>query len=173
MESLAERLVDAAAALLDEGGLSAVTIREVARRVGVSHGAPRRRFPTLESLLAAVARRGFEELRASLDDAGEGCLDWARAYAAFAERRPGTFELLFRHESLEGAGAGLREVSLPLLAAWVERYAAEHAPATRDDALAAWASAHGVAALSARGALRLVGVDASDALGRALRPHRP
>ncbi|MBO3142724.1 TetR/AcrR family transcriptional regulator [Dermatophilus congolensis] len=169
MNSLAEQLVSTAAALLDESGLGRVTIREVARRSGVSHGAPRRYFPTLESLLAAVARQGFLDLQVALDNAGDSCLAWAQAYLAFADRRPNTFELLFRHESLEGAGAQLREISLPLLTTWVQRYTVEHAQTTRDDALAAWSGIHGVAALSARGALRLVQVDATDLLLKTLR----
>ncbi|WP_291410022.1 TetR/AcrR family transcriptional regulator [Actinophytocola sp.] len=54
-----ESLVDAATALLDEGGVAAVTLREVGRQVGVSHNAPYKHFASKELLLAAVRRRSW------------------------------------------------------------------------------------------------------------------
>ena len=64
MASTRARLIEAAAALLEEGGPGAVTLREVGRRVGVSHNAPYKHFADKEDLLAAVAaaelRRGRE-----------------------------------------------------------------------------------------------------------------
>ena len=165
---LAEQLVTTATQLLDEGGRGAVTIRDIARRCGVSHGAPRRHFPTLESLLAAVARQGLLDLTEAM--AAHGCLlGQARAYVAFAERRPDMFELIFSHDILEGAGANLRELSLPLLADWTVQFRAQHPDASTDDALAAWAGVHGIATLAARGALRLVGVTPDRLVRTALR----
>jgi AcrR family transcriptional regulator len=65
-------LVDAAAALLDEGGRDAVTLREVGARAGVSRGAPYRHFADKDSLLTAVAVESWERLadaiRALRDD---------------------------------------------------------------------------------------------------------
>jgi AcrR family transcriptional regulator len=52
-----EALVEAAANLLEEGGVAAVTLREVGRRSGVSHNAPYKHFADKEELLAAVAAR--------------------------------------------------------------------------------------------------------------------
>lgn len=52
-----EALLEAATDLLDEGGVSAVTLREVGRRAGVSHNAPYKHFNDKEDLLAAVAAR--------------------------------------------------------------------------------------------------------------------
>ncbi|MGI5231515.1 TetR/AcrR family transcriptional regulator [Actinoallomurus sp. CA-142502] len=54
-DDLRQRLLDAAAGLLDDSGIEAVTIRETARRCGVSHGAPRRHFPSRTSLLGHLA----------------------------------------------------------------------------------------------------------------------
>ncbi|MFD0899284.1 TetR/AcrR family transcriptional regulator [Actinomadura sediminis] len=53
--SLPEKLVEHAVELLDEGGAEAVTVREVARRAGVSPAAPFRHFPDRAALMAAVA----------------------------------------------------------------------------------------------------------------------
>jgi AcrR family transcriptional regulator len=52
-----EALVEAATELLEEGGVAAVTLREVGRRSGVSHNAPYKHFADKEELLAAVVAR--------------------------------------------------------------------------------------------------------------------
>lgn len=57
-----EDLVDAATALLDEGGPERVTLREVGRRAGVSHNAPYKHFTDKQALLEAVAIREFDRL---------------------------------------------------------------------------------------------------------------
>src|ERR1700735_1855890 len=58
-----------------ERGVQELSLRELARDVGVSHGAPRRHFPDRQALLEALAIAGFErlgsELREAMDDAGE------------------------------------------------------------------------------------------------------
>ncbi len=77
-----ERLLQAARDVLAEDGLEGLTLRAIARRAGVSHGAPLRHFPTLASLLAAVAADGFARLVATVD----GHL--AAAEAAAAARGP-------------------------------------------------------------------------------------
>ncbi|GAB2592465.1 TetR family transcriptional regulator [Paractinoplanes abujensis] len=55
-------LLDAAAALLDEGGPEAVTLREVGARAGVSRGAPYRHFDDKKRLLTAIAAEAWERL---------------------------------------------------------------------------------------------------------------
>jgi AcrR family transcriptional regulator len=52
-----DALVEAAARLLDAGGVEAVTLREVGRRAGVSHNAPYKHFASTQALLAAIAAR--------------------------------------------------------------------------------------------------------------------
>ena len=52
-----EHLIATARRLLDDDGLEPLTLREIARRGGLSHGAPLRHFPSLATLLAAVAIR--------------------------------------------------------------------------------------------------------------------
>ena len=59
------KLVEAAAALLDSGGESAVTLRAVASAVGVSHNAPYKHFTSRSALLAAVALEDFTTLTAA------------------------------------------------------------------------------------------------------------
>ncbi|MFD0787594.1 TetR/AcrR family transcriptional regulator, partial [Micromonospora azadirachtae] len=58
------RLVAAGVDLVREEGHGAVSLRDIARRAGVSHGAPRRYFPTHLDLLSAIARQGYADLGA-------------------------------------------------------------------------------------------------------------
>ncbi|MFC9932539.1 TetR/AcrR family transcriptional regulator [Streptomyces sp. NPDC127190] len=153
---LRARLVEAGVALLATEGAQALTLREIARRAGVSHGAPRRYFPTHLELLSAIARRGFAELAgragAALDRETGGprarVTALARAYLDFALDRPGMYELMFRHDLLESGRLGLRETSLPLfglLAGLVGEVRPEGD--ARRVAGALWANLHGLAQL--------------------------
>src|SRR5574341_1948090 len=63
---LRRALIEAALALVKERGAEGFTLREAARRVGVSQTAPYRHFETREALLAAVAEEGFSSLHALL-----------------------------------------------------------------------------------------------------------
>ncbi|MER7283440.1 WHG domain-containing protein [Dactylosporangium sp. NPDC000244] len=119
-EGLRDRLVRAGVELVAQEGSAAVSLREIARRAGVSHGAPRRHFPTHVGLLSAIARQGFADLTARLRAVPEtgsprdrlGGL--AHAYVGFAQENRGMYELMFRHDLLRSDHLGLRETSLPL-----------------------------------------------------------
>ncbi|MER5838314.1 TetR family transcriptional regulator [Streptomyces sp. NPDC002130] len=67
VSSLRETLVATGVEILDVDGATELTLREIARRAGVSHGAPRRYFPTHNSLLAAIASHGLRDLTDRLD----------------------------------------------------------------------------------------------------------
>nr|WP_241831597.1 TetR/AcrR family transcriptional regulator [Parafrankia soli] len=179
--ALRRRLVEVGTAMLDEGGLAAVSLRAIARQAGVSHGAPRRHFPTHAALLAAIAAEGLADLasrlagvRAAGEAAGasphECVVDAGSAYVRFARERPAMFELMFRHDILVGSGENLRERSLPLFDAWTDlvRAALPALPAppagagagapeqVRRRALLAWTHLHGIAVLAANESLGLV-----------------
>jgi AcrR family transcriptional regulator len=64
--NLRKALLDAGVALIGEVGPKAFTIREVARRAGVSHNAPYRHFLDKDELLEAIALEGFERLTAAM-----------------------------------------------------------------------------------------------------------
>jgi AcrR family transcriptional regulator len=153
---LRARLVDVGVELLAVEGPQALTLREIARRAGVSHGAPRRHFPTHRELLSAIAGRGFAELaeRAHTALAREtgGPRDrvtaLARTYLEFARERPGMYELMFRHDLLESGRSGLRDTSLPLFALLAELIGdADPDADARRVAGALWANLHGIAQL--------------------------
>ncbi|MET0418419.1 MAG: TetR/AcrR family transcriptional regulator [Actinoplanes sp.] len=157
------RLVNAGVELLAEAGTDALSLREIARRAGVSHGAPRRYFPTHQALLAAIAQEGFRKLAAVVDQTiGEAgaepraaVLALGRGYVEFAAHEPGMFALMFRHDLLRGNQIGLRETSTALFGVLVDllkRAALPDPPAT---AAALWAALHGIAQLWQWGSLQV------------------
>ncbi|WP_405803830.1 TetR/AcrR family transcriptional regulator [Streptomyces sp. NBC_00210] len=174
---LRTRLVKVGVDLVNREGMQALTLREIARQAGVSHGAPRRYFPTHLELLSAIARQGFLELTARgaeiMRDSQAGPRDrlmtLGRAYLDFALSNRGMFELMFRHDLLESNYLGLRETSLPLftvLADLVAQIRPDAAPHVVSGAL--WANLHGIAQLWAWGSLQVAaGVDDVDTLLRA------
>lgn len=111
--NLRAELLAAAERTLRERGLDALSLRELARDVGVSHAAPRRHFPDRQALLDALAHDGFdrlgEELRAAGEAAGErfearlGAV--AAAYIRFATEDAALLELMFTGKKHEQSGA--------------------------------------------------------------------
>jgi AcrR family transcriptional regulator len=109
-------LIDAALQLVGEGGPDAVSVREAARRAGVSPGAPFRHFPSRDALMNAVAeeaqRRFRAEIEATLAEAPAGdplarfrCL--GLAYLRWAMKNPAHFEIIssrrfFDHDMTAG-----------------------------------------------------------------------
>ncbi|MGW3100771.1 TetR/AcrR family transcriptional regulator [Streptomyces sp. NPDC001100] len=161
---LRDRLVDVGVELVAREGAQALTLREIARRAGVSHGAPRRYFPTHLELLSAIARRGFADLgeraRAAIGD-GTGSpraqvTALSRAYLGFALDNPGMYELMFRHDLLESGHLELRETSLPLFGVLVDLVGRARPDVdARPVAGALWANLHGIAQLWRWGSLQL------------------
>ncbi|MFI2371591.1 TetR/AcrR family transcriptional regulator [Streptomyces sp. NPDC018833] len=169
-EGLRARLVAAGVELVTSRGVDALSLREIARSAGVSHGAPRRYFPTHLSLLSAIAREGFADLArraAEVGEVGEAheqdprtrVAELCRVYLDFARTDGGMFELMFRHDLLKSGHLGLRETSLPLFGRFVDAVA-QVRPRTGEAspqvvATALWANLHGVAQLWGWGSLQL------------------
>lgn len=157
---LPSALLSAAGEILEKQGLEALSLREAARRAGVSHNAPYRHFPDRESLLAQLAAQGFRDLGAAL--AGKQGRDMGEAYVRFALAHPNRFRLMFggkvepkRHASLEGASRATYEVL-------VSAFRAQPSVAEPEKvAAAAWSLVHGLAHLL------LEGHFVKDAAGRA------
>ena len=96
-------LIEAALQLVSEGGMDAVSVREAARRAGVSPGAPFRHFPSRDALIQAVAEEAQRRFRAEIETAlaaappGDPlgrfrCL--GLAYLRWAMRNPTHFEVI-------------------------------------------------------------------------------
>ncbi|MEK9518445.1 TetR/AcrR family transcriptional regulator [Streptomyces sp. adm13(2018)] len=179
---LRERLVRTGVELVNAEGAQALSLREIARRAGVSHGAPRRYFPTHLELLSAIARQGFTELAARVAahdreeaEPRERIALLARVYLDYADTRRGMYELMFRHDLLESGRLGLRETSLPLFARLTALIARVRPDAADPTVLAGalWANLHGIAQLWHWGSLRLAtgGDDPAPLLAAALDAH--
>lgn len=184
--ALREALIEAAEAVLAERGLEGFSLREVARRSGVSPAAPAHHFGDAQGLLAAVATLAFDGLTAALEagNARGGRDPVARlreqgvGYVDFALRHPGRFSLMFRcspHgvETLRHSGQaaflvlehGVRDLlgvpaPTPL------------APAQRHALLSIWSVVHGFAHLALSGQFDALITPASRGalLGQTLAP---
>ena len=168
--NLREALIDAAADLVAEQGSDAVVLREVSRRVGVSHNAAYRHFADRDELLDAVSGRAmsrFGELMARrIGEAAPGRRGKAaaearlkasgRAYVEFATTNPGLFRLICRHALGElqpdnGVTHGYTQLS-QRLDELVEVKVIT--PKRRENAeIAAWSAVHGYAMLVLDGPL--------------------
>jgi AcrR family transcriptional regulator len=182
---LDERLVDVAEELLDRDGLEALSLRRIARRAGVSHGAPLRHYPSLAALLSEVAARGFRLLSETIDKSAaqlpSGAGPWARlaaagrGYVELAVARPGLFALMFRPEALDEKNPELARASAEAFeqlvrlvrAAQDAGWRAEHD--TRLLSGCVWAAVHGLALLWAQGAFAVAAEASGATLDDAVR----
>jgi AcrR family transcriptional regulator len=111
--NLRRALLEAAEHTMRERGVDALSLRELARDTGVSHGAPRRHFADRQALLDALAETGFQrlgsELRAAVQIVGDDFIDRLRAattaYVHFAIRDSALLELMFAGKHRDGATA--------------------------------------------------------------------
>jgi AcrR family transcriptional regulator len=110
--NLRTALLEQAERTVRERGVQELSLRELARDVGVSHGAPRRHFPDRQALLDALALSGFErlgaELRSAMDGTGEDfrarVQATATAYVHFATRDAALLELMFAGKHKQPSG---------------------------------------------------------------------
>jgi AcrR family transcriptional regulator len=99
--NLPRALLDAAVQAILEVGPAAVSLRDLARRTGVSHAAPAHHFGDKAGLLTAVATDGFRRLAATLGEAHQATgsfLEVGVAYVGFAVTHRAHFEVMFRPE---------------------------------------------------------------------------
>src|SRR3954454_17335988 len=114
--NLRSELLEQAEQTLRERGAGELSLRELARELGVSHAAPRRHFRDKQALLDALAENGFERLGRSLDRAmrlaDEGfparLAAFAQAYVRFATANGALLELMFAGKHRAGASESLR-----------------------------------------------------------------
>jgi AcrR family transcriptional regulator len=137
-------LLRAAGKRLEKQGVAALSLREAARRSGVSHNAPYRHFADREALLAALAAQGFERLSQAMR--GQAGRSMGEAYVRFALQHPQRFRLMF------GAQIGLEKY--PQLRAAAARAFDQLQAAfsgyggdARSAAAAAWSLVHGLSHL--------------------------
>lgn len=147
-------LMRAARAMLREGDIDALSLRELARCLEVSSRAPYRHFATKGALMSALAAEGFRELSAALETAagdaqpGVRLQGQGRAYVRFALGEPFLFRLMFSYRMSEADPALLaaKQATRALLA---ESVVAQMAKDDDVEAriLGCWSLVHGLAIL--------------------------
>src|SRR5215472_9129433 len=164
--NLREALLEAAVRLIAEVGPTAFTLREVARRAGVSHNAPYRHFHDRDDLMAAVAAQGFRELTQAMIEAAAAKSDpidrlkhAGLGYVTFALRRPEHFTVMFdapmaRRKHPDSAAAA-EEAFVTLLNFVKDCQDAGRLSSAdlRQMSLLAWTMVHGIAKLAITGRL--------------------
>jgi len=161
--SLRPALLAAAERALARGG--DLSLRGLAREIGVSHAAPRRHFADKQALLDALAQDGFERLGsemaaalARVDGFHEGLRALARTYVRFATEHAALLELMYAGKHRPGADA-LREAADRAFAAPFELFAQAQARVdiASGDGLRAgmvsWSAFHGLASMANSGML--------------------
>lgn len=156
---LRQSMLTAALQLLAEQGLEHFTLRECARRAGVSHGAPAHHFGDMRGLLSALAAGGFDALvqnmraheAAAPADAYSQLVANGQAYVDFALRHRAWFQLMFRSDRLDASHEPLMAAGHAAFAALQAHIAAvspRASPAVQSQRTAlAWAMVHGAATL--------------------------
>jgi AcrR family transcriptional regulator len=168
-----DTLIDVAAGLLDEGGVGAVTLREVGRLAGVSHNAPYKHFANKEALLAAIAARELESQAAALTAAARERSPVAvlraamHRYLNWALEHPARFKLTFGawsegSDELAAAANAAQTVMIGMVATSQEAGVLPPGDPVRLASLLR-ALAHGAADLASTGHLRADGKGNADA----------
>lgn len=169
--NLRQALIDEAVTVLREAGPDAITIRDLARRVGVSHSAAYSHFSSRDDLIDAVAAHAYATLVASMQrrlDSVEATdpvvrarrrlAEVGRAYVEFALTEPGLFKAAFTAPSREKAPVSSQGPYVLLGEILDELVAAGFlSPAARTGAeLTCWSAVHGFSVLSTDGPLATV-----------------
>jgi AcrR family transcriptional regulator len=160
--NLKAALLDTALQQLHEVGMEALSLRALARTVGVSQTAPYRHFTDKNALLAALATHSYQELLSSLRSAGEATGDcpreqliaFAHAYVDYAVNHPDLFKLMFgptlqpleKYPELREASRETYGLVQEILRHGIER-GIFHDQDIAYLANAAWAGIHGLATL--------------------------
>lgn len=153
---LARAAREAAVALVRERGAGALSMREVANRVGVAHRALYRHYADREAMLDAVAADGFERLADRLASALETRAAFVTAYVRFALEEPSLYQLVMDRDRKQIAAcpplkaASDRVIALSLQALADGKRGAEG----RDAVIAVWSMLHGALALYRSGMIR-------------------
>lgn len=175
-------LIEAAADAVASHGVAALSLRALARELGVSHTAPRHHFNDKRGLLTALAADGYARLAEKLFAAGDDFLEAGVAYVRFAIENPGHFAVMYQPELVHEEDVALQEArgrtGEALLAGANNKLGAAHSDGDPPSetaaagnllgstlgvgsfppyALLAWSAAHGLANLALAGTLTRMG----------------
>ncbi len=184
---LREACLAEALTIISEVGVEKLSIREVARRIGVSHQAPYRHFASRDHLLAEIVRRAFGDFAQALRgppqtaDPAADALAMGFAYVQFALAEPLKYRLIFggalpdpasHPEMMQGARDAFNVLRDSLKRVFEARGEQSDHEAIDREALFAWSSLHGVVSLlrtDAIGTLDLAPSARADFVAHALK----
>lgn len=182
--NLREACLAEALAIIDAEGVEHLSLREVARRLGVSHQAPYKHFPSRDHILAEIVTRAFDsfarhlDTRPRRDDPHEDLAAMGRAYLDYARAHPLQYRLMFGDllPDLKKHPDMMRQAkhAFALLSDGVRRVTALAAdPRTETDvaldALFVWSSVHGLARILQSRALQTLALP--DEVGERASAH--
>lgn len=133
-----------------EAGSESVTLRELARRAGVSHSAPVHHFGTRRRLLTDLATRGFTDLNRVLQQHTGDIYEMGVAYVMWALGHPGEYAVMWQPHRLDDAGPELvaaRERAWSLLSTATSIHVSGTEEDARAGAYAAFSLVHGLTSL--------------------------
>lgn len=154
-DNLRDACVEEAMRIIEASGIESLSMREVARRLGVSHQAPYKHFESRDHILAEILKRSFEDFARHLDarpQSGEAFADLAamgHAYLHYAAEKPLQYRLMFgtplpdpdQHPEMMDKA----QVAFSLLR---DNIAAMNLPSEPDvNALYVWSTIHGLASI--------------------------
>ncbi|MFB7999332.1 TetR/AcrR family transcriptional regulator [Streptomyces sp. NPDC056002] len=147
---LRHAVLTAALDVIAAEGPGALSLRDLARRAGVSHAAPAHHFKDRTGLLTAIAAEGFELLADALADAAD-LRERGVRYVRFGVEHPAHFQVMFRPDLLRGDDAALlaarTRAGAELQAGVAEVPTSGRGEDTRLAGIAAWSLAHGFTTL--------------------------
>jgi len=164
---LKEACIQAAREVIAEHGIEGLSLRDVARKLDVSHQAPYRHYPSRDHLLAAIMQRCFEDFASFLDQASkahvsDALLGMGQAYMRYAAEHPLEYRLMFGTPWPEPASHPelVRHAvhAFDLLRHHLQQQLQQRADATQSDMLALlaqaelqalfiWSALHGMASI--------------------------
>ncbi|MDG2047941.1 MAG: TetR/AcrR family transcriptional regulator [Halioglobus sp.] len=161
--NLREALLDTAIEQLHEGGMENLSLRALARAVGVSQAAPYRHFEDKSKLLAAMATNGYRELLRALRETGDTAGDcpkeqlfaFAHAYVDYAANNPQLFKLMFgpavqptaQHPELRRASRDTLQLVQDIVQRGLDRNIFREVDGVAYMTNAAWSSIYGLSTL--------------------------
>ncbi len=169
---LRRAILDGAAEVIAQDGPAAVSLREIARRIGVSHAAPAHHFRDKTGLFTALAADGWARFAAAMTqarDEADGPLAQLAAtgvaYVVFARDNPGYFRVMFRHDLVdtsnpayaEGSKAGFDVLSEVVDACRALGWGRAEQPWILITSV--WSLVHGLADLASNGTLDFISGD--------------
>ncbi len=145
-------LVAAGLRALESTDIADISLRGLAREVGVSATAVYRHFPDKRALLGAMAQAGLAQLgemqqRAAMEAGDQAFSATGRAYVRFALANPSLFRLVFTHCELRDEGLPEGNLAADMLLGSAAKFTGGDKAEARRFALQAWALVHGLAML--------------------------